>query len=146
MISMGFIEETIVKAKEVFDVAGRKTSEAITVQKLKVNAASLESQIAKDYEALGRLVFAGSREGSRCDEAVEELMAEIDGKLIRLESLQAEIAHTRGNLICASCGSANNPGAVFCNKCGEKLYGAAQAEASAEEAAHESGDEKAEEE
>ncbi len=121
MISMGFIEETIVKAKEVFDVAGRKTSEAITIQKLKVNAASLDAQIAKDYEALGRLVYAGSREKSENQEATEELMAEIDAKRLQLESLQAEIAHMKGNLICSGCGASNMPGAVFCSKCGKKL-------------------------
>lgn len=119
---MGFFEETFVKAKEVFDVAGKKTSEAITIQKLKVNAASLESQIAKDYEALGRLVYTGSRESGENVDAAEELMTEIDSKRIQLESLQAEIAHMKGNQICLSCGSANAPGAVFCSRCGEKLY------------------------
>ena len=118
---MGFIEETFVKAKEVFDVAGKKTSEVITVQKLKVNAASLESQIARDFEALGRLIYADSRENGNSGEAAEELMTEIDGKRIHLESLQAEIAHMKGNRICRSCGSANAPGATFCSRCGEKL-------------------------
>lgn len=118
---MGFFEDTFVKAREVIDVAGKKTSEAIAVQKLKVNAASLQSQIAKDYEALGRLAYSASREGTACEEAADELMAEIDGKRVRLKNIQAQIAHARGNRICTSCGAANAPGAVFCNKCGEKL-------------------------
>lgn len=122
---MGIIEETFVKAKEVIDVAGKKTSEVIAVQKLKVNAASLQSQLAKDYEALGRLVYTSAREGTKHEEAAEELMAEIDGKRIRLKNIRAEIAHVRGDRLCPSCGAANAPVAVFCNKCGEKLQPAA---------------------
>lgn len=143
---MGFFEETFVKAREVFDVAGKKTSEAITVQKLKVNAASLESQIAKDYEALGRLVYTGSRENSENVEAAEELMTEIDGKRIQLESLQAEIAHMKGNQICASCGGANAPSAIFCSRCGEKLCKAdagQQAPAGGEDACGADGEDEA---
>ena len=46
---MGMVEDTVVKAKEAFDVAAKKTNEVIALQKLKVSASAVNSQMTKAY-------------------------------------------------------------------------------------------------
>ncbi|HHW46046.1 MAG TPA: zinc ribbon domain-containing protein [Clostridiales bacterium] len=125
---MGFIEDTIVKAKEVFDIAGRKTGEVIEIQKLKVNAASLNHQIAKDYETLGRLWYDIHKANSGNTESLEVLCKEIEQKLEKLKKLEAKIALAKNGKLCVSCGHVNQSDAFFCSKCGKELTAVAAEE------------------
>lgn len=131
---MGFLEDTIVKAKEVIDVAGKKTSEVITVQKLKVNAASLKHQIAKDYETLGRLWFDSQKANNSNGKSLEVLYKEIERKQQELKKLEMEIALTKNGKICGCCGHVNESDAHYCNKCGKELCFAKEATEETEEA------------
>ena len=118
---MGFIEDSVVKAKDAFDVAAKKTGDIISVQKLKVNVAMINSQISKNYEALGRLVYDAKKTGETCDEACDTLIEDINLKYDELADLEVKIAITKGKSFCPSCLSENEITAMFCNKCGEKL-------------------------
>lgn len=120
---MGVFEDTVVKAKEVIDITGKKAGEVITVQKLKVNAASISSQMSKDYEAIGRLAYDGIKKGEQNSEAIDAIVREIDEKREQLSNIQAEIAQTKGGAFCAKCGAANAADSAFCAKCGAKLDG-----------------------
>ena len=51
---MSFIDDTVVAAKEWFDVASKKTSEAVGIQKLRIAIAKKRSELSKEYETLGR--------------------------------------------------------------------------------------------
>jgi ribosomal protein L40E len=118
---VGVFEETVVKAKEVIDKTGKKAGEVIAVQKLKVNAASITSQIAKDYEAIGRLTYDGIKKDSQNTEAIDAIVREIDEKLEQLDKIQEEIAQTKGSLACVRCGCSNSIDSAFCRKCGARL-------------------------
>lgn len=131
---MGFIEDTIVKAKEVFNMAGKKTSEAIEIQKLKVNAASLNHQIAKDFETLGRLWYDIHKTNSGNTESLEALCTEIELKLQKLKNLEAEIALAKNGKVCTDCGNVNQSNACFCSRCGKKMTAAAAEEPKEDEA------------
>lgn len=50
---MGFFEDSYVTAKEAFDAVGKKGSELLETQKLKINIAKLNSQITKDLRNTG---------------------------------------------------------------------------------------------
>ena len=119
VIIMSIFDETVVKAKEVLDIAGKKTNDIISVQKIKMSIASLKSQLSKMYEALGRLC---------CDNGTEtpsvnmlELMSEIEERIAEVKSLEKKLAALRGEKICTTCGTKNTSESLYCNKCGSKL-------------------------
>lgn len=118
---MGFIEDSFVKAKEVIDIAGKKTGEMISLQKLKVNASSLQYQISHDYEALGRLCYEAKKNGEKNEDAIAELIEEMDERKAELAELERQIALAKGVVICPVCSTRNVITAAYCNKCGSKL-------------------------
>ena len=126
---MGFFENTVVKAREVLDVAGKRTAEMIELQKLRVSIASVQSQLAKLFEALGRQAYDDMKGAAVPEAAEQELVAEIDAKKAELSELEHKLATARGQQICEACNAINAGEAAFCNKCGAKFETAeAQAE------------------
>ena len=117
---MGLFEQTTTKAKEIVDIAGKKTGDFIELQKLKINAASLQSAISKEYEALGRIFYENQKNESE-NLAYGEIISSIDNKLEDLKILNAKIALAKGEKSCPACCSVNNDDALFCNRCGQKL-------------------------
>ena len=55
---MDFFDETLNKAKEVFDVAKQKTTEAYNVGKQKYDISAMETTLNKLYTAYGKAAFA----------------------------------------------------------------------------------------
>lgn len=117
---MTTFEDTICKAKEIIDMAGKKTGEIVNVQKLKVNIATVNSQISKDYEAIGRLCYEQlSGEIDNAD-AIAEIAKGIDEKYEQIEELRMQIAELRNERICTGCNNPVDNDAEFCPKCGKK--------------------------
>lgn len=54
---MEFFENAVNKAKDVFDVACKKTGEVVTTGKQKLDIATIENKMSKDFEKLGRIYF-----------------------------------------------------------------------------------------
>ena len=130
---MGLMEQTVIKAKEVIDIAGKKTGELIELQKLRVSAASIQAQLSKEYEALGRLAYDLGKQGVAANEAFETLVQGIDEKKEELQVLEGKIATAKGDRICPACSTVNGMEAVFCNKCGQRVtFDSATAEESDE--------------
>ena len=117
---MGFFEEAIVKVKEVYDVAAKKTSEVVSVQKLKLKATQVNSQLSKDFETLGRLYYENVKESDATPEYIE-LFDSIDSKFDELEQIENEINEQKKTKICSNCGAKNVETAAFCNNCGAEL-------------------------
>ena len=117
---MGIFEETVVKAKEIADITGKKAGEIINLQKLRVSAATVNGQIAKLYEVLGRLHYDAIKSGT-ANTSEAETIAEIDEKREELVELKSKIAEARGKRICPACKTPNLAEAVFCHQCGQKL-------------------------
>lgn len=117
---MTSFEDTIFKAKEIIDMAGKKTGEIVNIQKLKVNIASVNSQISKDYEAIGRLCY--EQLGGEIDngEAIAEIAKGIAEKYEQIEELRMQIAELRNERICTGCNSPVDNDADFCPRCGKK--------------------------
>lgn len=88
---MEFFEETFDKVKEVAEVVGKKTSDAVSIQKLKFNISSLECKITKDYEVLGKLYYDLISNGESANADAMELVGSINGKSARIEEIKKEI-------------------------------------------------------
>ncbi len=118
---MEFLDEVLVKAKNVFDVAKNKTEEAVAIGKQKYDIASMESRLNKSYNALGRLCY----ENYKCDEnaadEIKALILEITSEIEAIELARAELVKIKGNRLCPKCGAAITEASAFCNYCGEKL-------------------------
>ena len=121
---MGILEETAVKAKDAFDVVAKKTGEVWSVQKVKFNIASVNSQLSKDYETLGRICFETLKNGeAKLDENddVAELKASIEDKLEKIKEYEDQLDAQKKVVICPDCGAKCPAEAVFCSKCGKRL-------------------------
>ena len=120
---MGILEETAVKAKDAFDVVAKKTGEVWSVQKVKFNIASVNSQLSKDFETLGRICFEAfdSDEAKLDEESVAELKASIKEKLEKIKEYEDQLDAQKKVVICPDCGAKCPVEAVFCSKCGKRL-------------------------
>lgn len=118
---MGIFDDTLSKVKETFDAVERKTGEVVSVQKLKMNAASVSSQISKDYEVLGRVYYDSIEKEAEHDSEIAELVEQIRAKKEKLNKIMLEINKAKGGTVCGECGFTNVLGSVFCSKCGKEL-------------------------
>lgn len=120
---VGFLEDSYLTAKEVIDAAGKKGSEMLEVQKIKVSIARLNAQLTKDFETLGRLSYDSAKNGVNIDDVHAALVLTIAEKYQEIDRLQAKLAKTKGLKFCEKCGACNPPESDFCNKCGAGLQG-----------------------
>ena len=115
------IDQAMNKAKEVFDVACKKTGEVVNTQKQKFDVSSLENKRAKDFEKLGSLYFDLIKIEKIENESIAELVAAIKEKNEKIEELQNEILNAKNKRICANCGAYIEESSIYCNSCGAKV-------------------------
>ncbi len=118
---MGFFEEAVVKAKDLYDVAAKKTGEVVSVQKLKLKATQVNSQLSKDFETLGRLYYESAKESGEEVTDYAEIIGSIDAKFDELDSIECEINETKQTKVCSACGAKCADTASFCANCGQQL-------------------------
>lgn len=118
---MGLFEDAVVKAKDAFDVAAKKTNEVVSIQKLKFKVSQANSDLAKDFETLGRLYYENVKESGEEITQHKEIIELIEAKFAEIEQLEKEIDAQSKNITCNKCGNKNPDTASFCSNCGEKL-------------------------
>ena len=118
---MGILEDAAVKAKEVLDAAGKKTNDIITVQKLRYKLSTLNTQMNRDYELLGRLQYDLIKNGEAVDTLILEQIGKIDKSKLEIAEVKSQIAEQKGRAICPACRAVQDEEAVFCSRCGKKL-------------------------
>ncbi len=114
-------EDTVVKTKELLDAAGEKVSNAVNIQKIKINIAKIKSNISHDYQILGKLYYSGEKKGNVDSDAIKAMVDEIDLELDNLREAEAELAFAKGDTVCDNCGATNRADADYCSKCGVEL-------------------------
>ena len=118
---MDFFDNAINKAKEVVDIAYKKTEEVVTTEKQKFDIASLNSKIDKDLKRLGAIFYKQYKDNEDiCDEA-KVLIASVNEKLVKIDELKDEIGKTKNKELCPHCQNYIPQNSVFCSICGEKL-------------------------
>lgn len=115
------LENTVVKAKELLDATGKKVNEVVSVQKIKINIAKINSELDGDYKILGRLYYAGLKNDNVDEDAIKAIVEEIDTEKDALREMEAELAYAKGDMVCDACGAVNAVDSDFCRKCGAPL-------------------------
>ena len=81
---MDFFDEAVGKAKDIFDVARKKTGDAVNTGKLKLEIATIETKMAKDFEALGKIYYESIKDSDDLDSKtayIRDLIAEMQKKI-----------------------------------------------------------------
>lgn len=118
---MDFLNETLSRAKEVFDVAKQKTTEAVNVGKQKYDIASMENKLSKQYQKLGEVCFKVIKDDDTQSDEIKTLAGEIKEQLADIEQARAELLKMKNKRVCPKCAATVDDNAAFCNFCGEKL-------------------------
>lgn len=118
---MEFLDNAIVKTKEAFDVARKKTGEVVNTKKLEFDLASLRSKQEKDFTALGRICFDLYKNDEGATDEVKALVSAIAEKNKKIEELNTVIVASKNKRLCPNCGASVDKNAVFCSSCGEKI-------------------------
>ncbi len=88
---MEFFENAVNKAKDVFDVVVTKTEEAVTTGKQKLDIATLENKLAKDFERLGRAYFETIKDNDDIDVNFANIKASIVEKQTQISKIKEEM-------------------------------------------------------
>ena len=88
---MSAFDHFLDKAKQMADVAGRKTGEVVESSKYKMQAYKITGNIQKAYEKLGSIVYDSTKYGTDSTQLIESCIAEIDGMLAQLEAPPAAL-------------------------------------------------------
>jgi len=94
---MDFFDNAFNKAKDVFDVAYRKTDEIVTTQKQRFEIATLKRKRNEDLVELGKIYFKLISDTNIDDDDTLILMEKIKEKNNKIKELREEIEATKGN-------------------------------------------------
>ena len=117
---MDFLDNAISKTKEAFDIAYKKTEEAVGIGKQKFNIASLENEISRDYKKLGQISYKIALDSEISNKQVKELVDSITEKLAKIKDLENEINKKKNKKVCKNCNALIDERSIYCNVCGEK--------------------------
>ncbi len=118
---MDSIDNALNKAKDVLDVACKKTGEAVTVQKQKFDISSLKNQCDKDFCKLGKIYFETIKNNDVEDQKTLELVNSIKEKQEKIEELEKQVLDAKNKRICPNCNASIDASSVYCNSCGTKV-------------------------
>lgn len=118
---MGILDDVVINAKSAAEAVGKKAGQIVDVSKLRINAAELNAEIGKRYEALGRYVYEACRQNLAEDAEAVGKMAEIDELEAQKATVAKELTDKQNKVACPNCGKQSNVGTQFCSTCGTKL-------------------------
>lgn len=118
---MGTFENFVSKAKNVADIAGKKTGDMMEVTKLRISVSDAETKLSHEFAQLGERVYRAAKEQTDVTEYVHDKSVKIDAVYEEIAGLKAKIAKLKKEKKCPECGFINPEGANFCIKCGARL-------------------------
>lgn len=120
---MDFLDNALSKTKEIFEIARKKTEDAVNTGKQKIDVATIENKLAKDYEALGKIYYENIKEADAQSlaENVIELKASIEEKKEKIASIKEELNRAKNKRYCPSCGASIAADSIYCSVCGAAL-------------------------
>lgn len=118
---MGLFENIVSNAKQAANAVGKKTGELVDTSKLKIQAVDLNSEIKRNYEALGRAVYEANKQGIDSTEEIDEIIVLLNEKYDELDEVNEQLSKMSNKTFCTRCGEPNSKTAGFCSQCGEKL-------------------------
>lgn len=121
IVTNNMFDDFVIKAKDVADVATKKTGELYEISKYKYETIKINGDLKKLYERLGKSVYSMVKENYNNEDLVNSLTSEIDELLARLDVLKEKIAETKHVRVCKACGTNNPEDSIYCSKCGSKI-------------------------
>lgn len=118
---MGVFEDVVLNARTAATTVGKRAERLVDISKLRVNAAEINGDISKKYEALGRLVYDSVKAGATPEGMVDEYVEGIDVLYLKLDEINEKINVLSNKSACPICGTKNGEDALFCSHCGTKL-------------------------
>ena len=109
------------KVKNWANAAGKKAEEVAETSKLKMQILSVNGEISKAYEALGKLVYEAAKNNDSVGEEMEAAMDKIDELKDKLAELEGNVSVLKKEKNCGNCGASCALDAQFCSRCGAIL-------------------------
>ena len=109
------------KAKDVYGVASKATSDAVEVGKIRYNIKQTQWDIEKTYAKLGEIVYASKKGGDDYEDALTLAVAEVDELQEKLDTLEERLRAYKNVGKCPNCAKENGNEACFCSRCGTSL-------------------------
>ncbi len=103
------------------NTVSKTTRNIVEISRLRLNAAELNGEILKKYEALGRLVYESHMDSTDVSDMVSECVENINEAYRRLDEVNEKIATTMKRRRCTSCSAVNSNDALYCNRCGKRM-------------------------
>lgn len=108
-------------ASDAASVVAKKTGELTSIAKIKITLKSEEVKLSECFEEIGRLYYAGLKDGADNAEEVSAVVSEADGIVTKIAEINAELARLQKIVVCPGCGEKISDEAAFCQYCGAKI-------------------------
>ncbi len=118
---MGILENFVSNAKQAANVVGKKTGELVDTSKLKLQAAEINGDIRRSFEALGRALYEARKQDIQTTEEIDDIILLINHRYDELDEVNEQLTKLSSKTACPRCGEMNVKSANFCSRCGEKL-------------------------
>ncbi len=116
------LDKILETAGKMADTAMKTTGALVDKSKEKVEVYSLQGKLAKAERQLGALVYMLRKTGQENEPMIKHYIDEIDVTKARIADISGEGSIAREVSACPSCGEEGQEGAMFCRRCGAKLY------------------------
>lgn len=100
---------------------GKKAEELLSVAKLRMKIATLESQVKDALAEVGGMLYATHTGVPTDSEILLAKLEEIDGLKAQIAELSGQIGKEQSVPVCPICGAPLRDGDQFCRECGGKL-------------------------
>ena len=119
---MSAFDDVVDKAKDIAETAGKKAEKVVEVSKLKLRVSQINSEAKKAYEKLGSAVYHMKIANYEDEGLIASVVEEVDGLYAERAKIEARLASLKNQVICDTCGAKNPEDAVYCVKCGSRLF------------------------
>ncbi len=119
---MSAFDDVVDKAKDIAETAGKKAEKVVEVSKLKLRVSQINSEAKKAYEKLGSAVYHMKKANYEDEGLIASVVEEVDGLYAERAKIEARLASLKNQVICDTCGAKNPEDAVYCVKCGSRLF------------------------
>jgi predicted phage tail protein len=99
----------------------KKTREAVELSRLRMEKIQVRSDIRKNYESIGEMVYAEYRSREDNSDVIDIFKKEIDREYDRLNEITGRIRKLRNRAQCPACGAQNEIDAAYCSHCGAEM-------------------------
>ena len=89
---MSFWDNTVATAKDMLEVAARKTEKTVDVQKMRFGVEKQKNKVMKAFETLGRCYYDSSKGDESSAELLPALCEEVETQLGILKTMKRDLA------------------------------------------------------